>query len=93
MEKIYYDKLFDFSISRAIKMQNSSYLEDLTGLFFTVSNRLDKGLRYCFGDSYYLEDPLFEPNSSYKDFIDSFKNSFYSGDSGKIHIIRGRAGV
>lgn len=93
MEKVYFDKIFDFSVKRAIKMHNSSYLEDLTGLFETISLRIDEGHDYCFDDQYYLKDPKLEPNTSYSDFIEAFKNSFFNGSNGKIHIIRGRAGV
>lgn len=93
MENVYFDKIFDFNTRRAIKMYNSSYLEDLTGLFESVSLRIDEGHYYCFDDQYYLKDPKLEPNTSYSDFIEEFKNSFFNGSNGKIHIIRGRAGV
>ena len=93
MENVYFDKIFDFSNKRAIKLQNSSYLEELTGLFSEVASRLDEGHEYCFDDQYYLKKHSFEPNTSYSDFIESFKNSFFYGGNGRIHIIRGRAGV
>lgn len=93
IEKIYFDKIFDFNVTRAKKMYNSSYLEDLTGLFEAVSMRIDEGREYFFEDQYYLKNPKLEPNTSYSDFIDAFKNSFFNGSNGRIHIIRGRAGV
>ena len=71
MEKIYFDKVFDFSNSRATKLQNNSYLEELTGLFSEVASRLDEGREYCFDDQYYLENHSFEPNNSYSDFIEN----------------------
>lgn len=92
-EYFYFKKIFDFNQRQAIKLNNSSYLEDLTGLFEAVSSRIDEGKDYYFDDQYYLSNPNFEPNSSYSEFIKSFKNSFFYGDNGKIHIIRGRAGV
>ena len=93
MEKVYFDKIFDFSNSRAIKLQNTSYLEELTGLFSEVASRLDEGREYCFDDQYYINKHRFEPNTSYSEFIESFKTSFFHGGNGRIHIIRGRAGV
>ncbi len=93
MHNVYFGKIFDFQVQRARKLHNSSYLEDLTGLFEAVSSRIDEGKDYLFDDQYYLNNPELEPNSSYSEFIKAFKNSFYYGANGKIHIIRGRAGI
>jgi len=88
-----YRKINDYQLSRANKIGNSSYLEDLTQLIKTVALNIDNGNYYCFGDEYYLENNFYEPNSSYEEFIKSFKNTFEIPSSDKIHILRGRAGV
>lgn len=90
---IVYKKIFDLQLNRAKKMYNSSYLEELTGLIERTASLVDNATFYCFGEQFYLKNALYEPNSSYSDFINSFKDTFEFSSSDKIHIIRGRAGV
>ncbi len=88
-----YGQIFNFQNKRATKLENSSYLEDLTGLLSRAASRLDNGEHYFFDDEFYLESIPTEPNSSYKQFIDNLKNSFVNSCDSKICIIRGRAGI
>lgn len=88
-----FDQIYDFQYNRAIKLENSSYLEDLTGLLAKVASRIDDDSSYFFGNEYYLENHKDEPNSSFQHFIEDFKNSIYNGSCEKINIIRGRAGI
>ena len=85
MEKIF-GQIYDFQYRRADKLENSSYLEELTGL-------LANETKYFFGDAYYLKSHTGEPNSSFRYFIEDLKNSFYNSSGSKINIIRGRAGI
>lgn len=93
MENIYFDQIFNFNRQNAKKLQNSSYLEDLTGLFEKSATSITSGKPYCFSSEYYLKNPTVFPNSSYDDFIAEFKNSFFNSAPDKVHIIRGRPGV
>lgn len=88
-----YNKIFDFDLRSAKKLYNSSYLEELTGLMEKVAYCIGSGHPYCFDNEYYLDNPKEEPNSSFKEFIKDFKNSFEFSSSDRICIIRGRAGV
>ncbi len=90
---IIYKQLFDFRTSRAKKLYNSSYLEELTGLIDKAASCIDDGTNYYFESKYYLENTEQEPNNSYTDFIEAFTNSFMYSSSDKVHIIRGKAGV
>lgn len=90
---IKYTKIFDFNHKQATKLENSSYLEELTGLIAKVASSLDDESKYCFDKKYYLYKPDESPNSSYEEFITSFKNEFIYSSSNKIIVIRGRAGV
>ena len=83
----------DFQYRRAEKLENSSYLEELTGLLAKVASSIDDETKYFFGDKYYLKSHTGEPNSSFKYFIEDLKNSFYYSTGSKINIIRGRAGI
>ena len=89
----YYDKIFDFNKDRAIKLSNSSYLEELSGLLVSAASRLDSRKYYLFENEYYLNNHPDEPNTSYGEFIRDFCNSFFVGASDRINIIRGRAGL
>lgn len=91
--EIKFDQLFDFQYCQAIKLVNSSYLEDLTGLLTSVASRIDDESNYFFGDKYYLENHKDEPNSSFQHFIRDLKNTIDYGSCNKINIIRGRAGI
>lgn len=88
-----FSKIFDFKHIRAIKLENESYLEDLTGLLAKVASCIDDELNYFFGDEFYIENHKGEPNSNFKRFIKDFENSFNNGSCEKINIIRGRAGI
>lgn len=88
-----FEQVYDFQYQRAIKLENSSYLEDLTGLLARVASHIDDESNYFFGDEYYLNNHVEEPNSSFQYFIEDFKNSIDNGSCEKINIIRGRAGV
>ncbi len=90
---IVYKQLFNFKEIRAKKLYNSSYLEELTGLIDKAASSIDDGTNYYFESQYYLENPEQEPNNSYTDFIEAFKNSFMYSSSDKVHIIRGKAGI
>lgn len=91
--EVKFDQLFDFQYRQATKLENSSYLEELTGLLARVASRIDDESSYFFGDEYYLENHKEEPNSSFRRFIRDFKNTIDYGSSDKINIIRGRAGI
>lgn len=88
-----FDQLFDFQYHRAMKLENSSYLEELTGLLVKVASRIDDESSYFFGNEFYLENHKDEPNSSFQNFIRDFKHTIDFGSSNKINIIRGRAGI
>lgn len=88
-----YDKIFDFEQKQATKFENSSYLEDLTGLMAKVASSLDDESHYCFDKDFYLDKPDESPNSSYEIFINNFKNNFNYSSSKKIIVIRGQAGI
>lgn len=88
-----FSKIFDFKHIRAIKLENESYLEDLTGLLAKVASCIDDEQNYFFGDEFYIENHKGEPNSNFKHFIKDFENSFNNGSCEKINIIRGRAGI
>lgn len=88
-----YKQIFDFKQRRAEKLYNSSYLEELTGLIEKAASCIDSGKHYYFDSNYYLEQTNNEPNSSYREFINSFKNTFTFSSSDKVNIIRGRAGI
>lgn len=88
-----FDQIFDFQYRQAIKLENSSYLEDLTGLLAKVASHIDDDTNYFFGDEFYLSKHEEEPNSNFTHFVEDFKNSIYNGSSEKINIIRGRAGI
>lgn len=90
---IRFDQIHDFQFRQATKLENSSYLEDLTGLLEKVASNIDDESNYFFGKEYYIENIEQEPNCNFNHFIDSFKNSFYNGSFRKIYIIRGRAGI
>ena len=92
MEKTF-GQICDFQYRRAEKLENSSYLEELTGLLAKVASSIDDETKYFFGDKYYLKSHTGEPNSSFKYFIEDLKNSFYYSTDSKINIIRGRAGI
>lgn len=91
--EITFSQIFDFQYRQARKLENSSYLEDLTGLLARVASRIDDESSYFFGDEFYLENHKEEPNSSFQRFIQDFKNTIYYGPGDKINIIRGRAGI
>ena len=88
-----YSKIFDFEQKQAAKLENSSYLEDLTGLIAKVASSLDDESNYCFDNGFYLFKPDESPNSSYEEFINNFKNNFNYSSSNKIIVIRGQAGI
>lgn len=88
-----FDQIFDFQFHRALKLENSSYLEDLTGLLVEVASRIDDESSYFFEDKFYIENHRNEPNSSFQSFTKKFINSFYYGSSNNINIIRGSAGI
>lgn len=88
-----YDIMYDFQYRSAKKLENSSYLEDLTGLLEAVASKVDNELIYCFSNEYYMENHKDEPNSSFEIFIRNFKNSIFYGSCEKIYIIRGSAGI
>lgn len=88
-----FSQICDFRYRRADKLENSSYLEELTGLLARVASRIDDESSYFLGDEFYLENHNEEPNSSFNRFIQDFKNTIDHGSGGKINIIRGRAGI
>lgn len=88
-----FSKIFDFKHARAIKLENESYLEELTGLLAKAASCIDDELNYFFGEEFYIDNHKGEPNSNFKHFIKDFENSFYNGSCEKINIIRGRAGI
>lgn len=90
---IRYSKIFNFNRKQATKLENSSYLEELTGLIAKVASSLDDESKYCFDKKYYLDKPDESPNSSYEEFIKNFKNDFNYSSSNKIIVIRGQAGI
>jgi len=92
MDKIYFDKIFNFHITRATKLHNSSYLEELTGLFEKMASKIDEGTYYYFDNDFYVSHSIF-PNNYYNEFVKEFKNTFLNGSSSKIHIIRGKSGI
>ena len=63
MEKIF-GQICDFQYRRADKLENLSYLEELTGLLAKVASCIDDETKYFFGDAYYLKSHTGEPNSS-----------------------------
>lgn len=91
--EVRFDQIFDFQYRQAKKLENSSYLEDLTGLLAKVASSINDEKNYFFGNEYYLEHYKDEPNSDFERFIADFKNTFYNGSCEEINIIRGRAGV
>lgn len=91
--EVKFDQLNDFQYRQADKLENSSYLEELTGLLANVASRIDDESSYFFSDEYYLENHKEEPNSSFQRFIRDFKNTIDYGSGDKINIIRGRAGI
>jgi len=91
--EVNFDQIFDFQYRRALKLGNSSYLEELTGLLAGVAVHIDDESSYFFGDEFYLENHKEEPNSSFQRFIKDFKNTINYGFGDKINIIRGRAGI
>lgn len=91
--EIQFDQIIDFQLQRAIKLYNSSYLEDLTGLFQKISYSIDNGSIYCFDSEFYFDNSTREPNSSYPQLIKGLKDSFNYGSSENIYIIRGVAGI
>lgn len=88
-----FGQIFDFQHNREIRMENTSYLEDLTGLLAKVANRIDDESTYFFENEYYINDSDGVPCSSYETFINNLKASFDFGSSKKINIIRGKAGI
>lgn len=92
-DKVRFTQIFNFNNGRAIKLENSSYLEELTGLLSKVASQIDDGSEYFFGNEYYLNNHSMEPNNSYQSFINELNNSIAYGSSEKIYIIRGRAGT
>lgn len=90
---IKYGKIFDLNMDDAEELQNTSYLEELTGLIEKTAARIDSDTNYYFDDKYYLNKLSGEKNSSYNSFITSIKDSFDNSSSDKVHIIRGRAGI
>lgn len=88
-----YDKIFNYEYKRAKKLSNDSYLEDLTGLIAKTASLVDSAKHYYFNEEYYLDNHAYEPNNSFVDFINSFKNTIDFSSSNKIYIIRGIAGV
>lgn len=92
MEKEY-SQLHDFKYGKVKKMENSSYLEELTGLLERVATKIDIEENYFFENEYYVEGHKEEPNSSFPLFIEKFKSTIYYGTGKTINIIRGRAGI
>ena len=88
-----FNQIFDFQFRQAVKLENSYYLEDFTGLLERVASNIDDESNYYWGKDFYVEDIEQEPNCSYNDFIKSFKNSFEYGSYRKINVVRGRAGI
>ena len=85
--------IFSFLNITAKKLENSSYLEELTGLLAKASGCLDDEKNYYFDKNAYLDVHSKEPNSKFKEFNSEFTSSFLYGNSNRIYIIRGRAGV
>ena len=92
MDHIKFDKIFDFDNGGAKKLSNSSYLEELTGLFDSVASKIRSGKDYFFDKDFFSFHSR-NPNNSYDKFIKEFTNSFLYGSEGDIHIIRGQAGI
>ena len=98
-----FEQIFRFPPDHEKKMENTMYLEDLTGLLAKVANRIDDESSYYFENEYYMEadqgisNSSYETqgisNSSYETFIDNLKKSFDYGSSKKINIILGKAGI
>lgn len=88
-----FEQIFEFQYRQAKKLENSSYLEDLTGLLAKVASSINDEDNYFFGNEYYLEDYKDEPNSDFNRFITDFRNTFYNGSCEEINIIRGRSGI
>lgn len=93
VENIYFDQILNQKNADAMQLQNSSYLEDLTGLLEKSASAIDSGTPYCFSSKYYLEHPAELPNSSFNKFINDFKNSFFYSSPEKVHIIIGFPGI
>ena len=89
MEKEY-SQLHDFNYRKVDQLENSSYLEELTGLFKSVATKIEDGGNYFFKDGYYLN---VGSDNNFNYFTDSFENSIYYGSSKSINIIQGSAGV
>jgi len=93
MSRPYFDKIFDFGKGRrGIKLHNSSYLEELTGLLVSVASKIRKKTNYFFEDAFFVTDPRV-PNCSYNEFKNEFKNTFLYGSGDNINIIRGYSGI
>lgn len=88
-----FDKILDFKHNRAIKLENESYLEELTGLLAKVASCIDDEQNYFFGEEYYIDNHTGKSDNNFNRFIKDFKNSFYNGSCATINIIRGRAGI
>lgn len=85
--------IHDFRYNSAKKLENSSYLEDLTSLLAKTAALIDSETNYLFGKEYYIDNHSEELNSGFYQFVDCFKKSYYEESFDKINIIRGRAGI
>lgn len=88
-----FGQIFDFQYRQAKKLENSSCLEDLTGLLAKVASRINENKDYYFERGFYLENYDEEPNTSFEQFVKNFKNTISNGFSETVNIIRGRAGI
>ena len=85
--------IFSFLHITARKLENSSYLEELTGLLAKASGCIDDEKNYYFDENSYLDIHSKEPNSKFEEFKNEFNTSYVYGNSNRIYIIRGRAGI
>lgn len=88
-----FKQIFDFQFKPAQKLENSMYLEDLTGLLAKVATSIDDESSYFFGDEFYLKNYEELQNNSFEHFNAELKSVFHNGSNEKIYIIRGRAGI
>lgn len=88
-----FNQIFNFQFKPASELENSLYLEDLTGLLDKVATSIDDESNYFFGDEFYLKNLKEKPNNDFEHFTNELKSVFENGSNKKIYIIRGRAGI
>lgn len=68
-----FNQLNDFQRKPAKKLENSMYLEDLTGLLAETASRINGDDEYYFEEEFYVKNHTEEVNSDFNEFIKNFK--------------------